>query len=452
MEHNILVASDRLAAIAEAMGVDTTGMTLKQAANSAVDAVSGNAMFALYQMQFHTAAAGADVTPPTLLLLTPTNGAAISGNLLISGTAADNTAVQKVEFELDSGPWTTAAGTNSWSFNLNSLNFLNGPHVISARATDTSGNISATNTVGLRFVNVPGTYLQRVSGGNPANVTDCSGYAWLADTAYAFGGFGYVGGGNGYVANTVTGICAQAQSLYQRERYSTAGEFLYQFDCPAGVYEITLLEAETYWSGAGKREFNVFIQGRQVLTNFDIYAAAGGMNLPLSLVFTNNVTNSQLQALFTAVVDNARISGLQVRKIADVYSDTDGIPDWWRLAFFGHALGMAGDLSRGSDDADGDGVSNLTEFLAGTDPLNPASFPTLPAFNIGRILATETNVQLSCSTATNWTYQLQCRNSLDPASSWGDAGPAVSGTGGPILLSDTSGATNGTRFYRVRAR
>jgi alcohol dehydrogenase len=40
MEHNILVASDRLAAIAEAMGVDTTGMTLKQAANSAVDAVA----------------------------------------------------------------------------------------------------------------------------------------------------------------------------------------------------------------------------------------------------------------------------------------------------------------------------------------------------------------------------------------------------------------------------
>ena len=73
-----------------------------------------------------------------------------------------------------------------------------------------------------------------------------------------------------------------------------------------------MLEAETYWSGAGKRVFNAFIQGRQVLTNFDIYAAAGGMNKPLTLVFTNAVTNSQLQVLFTPVVDNARISGLQV--------------------------------------------------------------------------------------------------------------------------------------------
>src|SRR5580700_8026269 len=106
------------------------------------------------------------------------------------------------------------------------------------------------------------------------------------------------------------------------------------------------------------------------------------MNVPLTLAFTNNVTNSQLQILFTPVVDNARVSGVQVRKIADVYSDTDGIPDWWRLAYFGHALGSASDLSRGSDDADGDGVSNLTEFLHGTSPLNAASLPILTPFGL----------------------------------------------------------------------
>src|SRR5262249_12078269 len=160
------------------------------------------------------------------------------------------------------------------------------------------------------------------------------------------------------VANTITGICVSAQTLYQRERYSTnSSGFFFQFDCPAGVYETTLLEAETYWSGVGQRVFNVFIQGNQVLTNFDILQAAGGKNLPLTRVFTNVVTNSQLQVLFTPVVDNARLSGIQVRKIADVFSDTDGIPDWWRLAYFGHALGQAADKSRGTDDADGDGAS-----------------------------------------------------------------------------------------------
>jgi hypothetical protein len=294
----------------------------------------------------------------------------------------------------------------------------------------------------------------RISGGNPANVTDCSNNVWLADQAYSFDSFGYSPGGTaGYLNNVITGVCASAQSLYQREHYSTvSGGFYYQFDCPEGVYETTLLEAETYWTGPGERVFNVFIQGQQVLTNFDIYAAAGGMNLPLSLVFTNNVTNSQLQVLFTPLVDNARISGIQARKIADVYSDTDGIPDWWRLAYFGHALGMASDKSRGSDDADGDGVSNLTEFLAGTDPLNPASFPVAPPFNITKIVAMATNVQLLCTTATNWGYQLQIRSSLGATSSWTNSGNTLRATGGILTFSDNTPATNGTRFYRVQAR
>jgi hypothetical protein len=334
---------------------------------------------------------------------------------------------------------------------VNSSNFLNGPHLISARATDTTGNISPTNTASVKVFNVPGGYVQRVSGGNPSNVTNCDGKIWLADTAYSFGSFGYSGGTNGYLATAISGICAGAQSLYQREHYSTSsGGFFYQFDCPEGVYEITLLEAETYWSAAGKREFNAFIQGRQVLTNFDIYAKAGGMNLPITLVFTNSVTNSQLQILFTPVVDNARVSGVQVRKIADVFSDTDGIPDWWRLAYFGHALGSAADLSRGSDDADGDGVSNLTEFLHGTNPQSSASVPVLAPFNVGGVATSGGNFQFNFNSTTNWTYQLQRRDTLDGSSTWTDVGAVVAGTGGVLPFSDS--ATNSTRFYRIKAR
>ncbi len=433
-------------------GLPALTTVVARVTNSAVDVVSGNAMFAPYQLQFHTGSGVADATPPTISLLTPTNGMRVSGNLLISGTAADNVAVQKVEIELDSGIWVTASGTTSWSFNLNSSNFLNGPHVISARATDTSGNISLTNTASVWFFNVPSNYVQRVSGGNPANVTDCSGNIWLLDTAYSFGAFGYSGGTTGYLNNVISGVCSSAQSLYQRERYSTSsGGFYYEFDCPEGVYQITLLEAETYWSGAGEREFNVFIQGQQVLTNFDIFAAAGGMNIPISLVFTNAVTNSQLQILFTpGAADNARVSGVQVVKIADVFSDTDGIPDWWRLAYFGHPLGMASDLSRGSDDADGNGISNLTKYLNGADPLNPATGPILPLFNLGPITVQGGNVQLSFSSTNTWTYQLQRSDSLGPAT-WVNVGPAMSGAVGTMLLNDASGATNATRFYRVHA-
>jgi len=54
-------------------------------------------------------------------------------------------------------------------------------------------------------------------------------------------------------------------------------------------------------------------------------------------------------------------------------TDGDGIPDAWLQHYFGHATGQSGDLSRAHDDADADGMTNLQEYLAGTDPLNAAS-------------------------------------------------------------------------------
>jgi hypothetical protein len=59
-------------------------------------------------------------------------------------------------------------------------------------------------------------------------------------------------------------------------------------------------------------------------------------------------------------------------------------------------------------------------------------------------------VQLSFSSSSTWTYQLQRSDSLNPGSSWVNVGPAMSGTGGIMLLSDT-GTTDITRFYRVQA-
>jgi hypothetical protein len=408
-------------------------------------------MYSPWQMQFETAPLST-LIPPTIAVLTPTNGATIAGNFQISGTSSDTVAVQSVQVQLDNGTWTTATGTSNWSLTLNSSNFLNGPHVINALATDTSGNVS-NNSVIVWFINVPGNYVQRVSGGNPANVTDCSGNVWLEDTNYSAGAFGYSRGTNGYLDNSIVGICSTVWPLYQRERYSTSSSgFFYQFDCPEGVYQISLLEAETYWSGPREREFNVFIQGAQVLTNFDIYAATGGQNVPITLTFTNNVTNSQLQILFISVVDNARVSGVQVAKLANVFSDADGIPDWWRLAYFGHALGEAGDKSRGQDDADGNGISNLTKYLNGINPLIAADVPYLAPFNITRVSVTSSNVQIGCATATNWSYLLLSSASLGAGANWTANGSTASGTGGTVTFTDSNAPTNSARYYRVQAR
>jgi hypothetical protein len=52
---------------------------------------------------------------------------------------------------------------------------------------------------------------------------------------------------------------------------------------------------------------------------------------------------------------------------------SDGLPDEWMLACFGHIDPRANDLSRAGDDKDGDGLSNLTEFRIGTNPTNGSS-------------------------------------------------------------------------------
>lgn len=420
-----------------------TWMTVRLA-DTAQAASTTNRLFASFESRFRTATA-TDLVAPTVTMTTPTNNASASGLLTISGTASDNLSVTKVEVQVDSLGWIQSSGTASWSYSLNTSNFLNGQHTISARSTDNAGNPSPVVSRTVRFINQPGAYLQRLACGNASNITDCGGAVWQRDTNYTVGKFGHLGGGPGYVTNSVTGICASAQSLYQRERF---GAFSYQFDCPIGVYETTLLESETFWSAPGQRVFNVFIQGVQVLTNFDIFVAAGGKNLPLTRVFTNSVANGQLQIVFAPVVDNARVSGVQVRKIADVFSDTDGIPDWWRLAFFNHALGAAGDLSRGTDDADGDGMSNTGEFLAGTDPLSPASVFVITDFD----LSSGTNVQLRASAVSNRTYQLLRRDTLEGGGSWMAVGAPLSTVSNSIKLIDPSGATNQMQIYRVRAQ
>jgi hypothetical protein len=52
----------------------------------------------------------------------------------------------------------------------------------------------------------------------------------------------------------------------------------------------------------------------------------------------------------------------------DPDSDSDGLPDWWEIKYFGD-LTQVGDSSQGLNcDYDGDGVDNATEYLNGTDP------------------------------------------------------------------------------------
>ena len=129
----------------------------------------------------------------------------------------------------------------------------------------------------------------------------------------------------------------------------------------------------------------------------------------------------------------------------------DGIPDAWRAAYFGGEGKTTNMSSCAACDFDMDGMSNLEEFLAGTNPTNNRS--KLRITGIDRVGA---DIQVTWTVATNRTYVLQVSTNL-LSDSFAIAANQLAvievPAAPPMVLTNfvhSGGATNrGTRFYRV---
>ncbi len=114
-------------------------------------------------------------------------------------------------------------------------------------------------------------------------------------------------------AITTTGLTNPApQSVYQHNRY---GNFTYTVPgLTAGAgYTVRLHFAEGYWTAAGSRIFNVLINGTQMLTNFDIFATAGGEYIAVIKQFTATASSAGTVTIqFVTVKDNAQVNGIEV--------------------------------------------------------------------------------------------------------------------------------------------
>ncbi len=104
---------------------------------------------------------------------------------------------------------------------------------------------------------------------------------------------------------------AGTPAYFQSNRY---GVFKYQIPVPDGQYHVILhfLENSSVITGAGQRVFNVAINGAQVLSNFDIYAAAG-FNASVDRTFSTSASGGGgILLQFSTVVRNALISAIEV--------------------------------------------------------------------------------------------------------------------------------------------
>ena len=124
-------------------------------------------------------------------------------------------------------------------------------------------------------------------------------------------------------------------------------------------------------------------------------------------------------------------------------ADHDGLPDAWELEHFGNLT-----TADAASDVDGDGLGDLQEYLAGTDPKQPSSSlrATLAPSPAGPFLVLTWSSQPSCQ------YRILQAERLTPPVSWSDVGlgwinPDPGGTTRRQLNRD--GAASG--FYRLEA-
>lgn len=95
----------------------------------------------------------ADVTKPTNNIASPTAGQLWSNQVFtVRGTASDNVVVTNVLYQLNAGQWFPALTTNGWTNWQATLTLQPSNNVVQAYAVDSSGNLSATDSVSLTYI------------------------------------------------------------------------------------------------------------------------------------------------------------------------------------------------------------------------------------------------------------------------------------------------------------
>ena len=145
----------------------------------------------------------------------------------------------------------------------------------------------------------PATLIFAVHAGGQS-YTDANGLKYQADAQFS-------GGSTAKTSATITGT--PDTPLYQSERYGKT--FSYSVPVPSGDYLVTLKFAEIYWTQVGQRVFNVLVQGTTVLSKLDLVARVGP-RAAYDVSVPAHVTTGPLTLTFQAVIDNAKVSAIEV--------------------------------------------------------------------------------------------------------------------------------------------
>lgn len=149
----------------------------------------------------------------------------------------------------------------------------------------------------------------------------------------------------------------------------------------------------------------------------------------------------RLYARFTDATNASPYVNVRVVSFSqDSDSPSDGIPDAWMTNYFGHAAPQAADKSRANDDADGDKLTNLQEYIAG---MNPKA-----ANSAQRLTLIQTNV-LQWQAKAYELYELLSSTNL-AATNWTRFGNPILPTTATGSVANPYNSASSRRFFRIQ--
>ena len=355
-----------------------------------------------------------DTSPPALTVVSPINYAyTTNASVTVTGTCVDVSGVAGVT--VNGVAASSANGYSNWAAVVSGLSVGTNTFTVLAGDNAAPANI-ATNTV--RVIYAVGDY-----DGNGDGLPD----AWQIQH---FGSVAAPGGG--------------PNDDPDGDGLSNLKEYLAGTDPTNSGNTLRITAVEKI--GGDIRVSFTSVGGKNYRLERCNVAGGSWTNVVDNISGNSGVQQATDIAGATRLTSLYRVSLIQTNSPSPLDSDGDGIPDDWTQQYFTHPMGMASDLSRAGDDKDGDGMSNLQEYLTGTDPTNSAS-----ALRIIGLALSGNDVRITWTMGTGRTNALQAATGSYNTSSFGDIFIVTNTVGTVTNYLDVGAATIGpARHYRVR--
>jgi beta-galactosidase len=151
----------------------------------------------------------------------------------------------------------------------------------------------------------------RIKAGDLSGSVSKAGQRYGSDTYFSGGKAGGINAPDSPASARIA-VAADDSGIYDTYR---EGAFSYRVPVPTGRYQVTLKFQEPAAGAAGVREFDVLINGKNMLKRFDIFAAAGGKLKGVDRSVDATSRDGGITIEFRPLKGNALVSALSITSL-----------------------------------------------------------------------------------------------------------------------------------------